>query len=71
VSDDVGKREEAAALYEGMVSAMQSARVGDHQVAALLLKLSEVRSARSAAPRVKVMQRSTCHFAQEARAHTA
>ena len=51
VSDDMGKRGEAAALYEGMVSAMQKARVGDHQVAALLLKLSEVRSASSAAPR--------------------
>ena len=36
------KRAEAAELYEGMVADMERTRAGGHQVAALLLKLSEV-----------------------------
>ena len=46
-SDSKSKRGEAAELYEGMVAAMERTRVGDHQVAALLLKLSEVSAPRS------------------------
>ena len=45
-ADSKSKRAEAAELYEGMVAAMEAARVGDHQVAALLLKLSEVSAPR-------------------------
>ncbi len=46
-ADSKPKRAEAAELYEGMVAAMEAARVGDHQVAALLLKLSEVSAPRT------------------------
>ncbi len=46
-ADSKPKRAEAAELYEGMVAAMERARVGDHQVAALLLKLSEVSAPRT------------------------